>query len=377
MLPETDRGGSNERTEGDTEEPAADVATITHIEKTLWLVALALLVIGCFLVLQPFLSAILSAIVLCFATWPAYAWLLSHVRSTAIASVAMTMLITGIVLLPFLLIGHSLANDIATVAATMNRLLAEGPPAPPDWVRDLPMVGASLHEYWMGAQSDSATVAADLRPHVTRATNWLLTAGVSLGQGLLEVALSLIIAFFVYCDGRALGRQLSRTTERFIGPRAKSLIDLAGDTTRGVIYGILGTALAQGALAALGFFVAGVPGALFLGFLTFILSFVPMGPPLVWLPAGIWLIATGDYWWGGALLAYGVGVISLVDNFLKPYFISREGKLPFLLVFLGVLGGLLAFGFIGIFIGPVLLALGFSLAREWSTAKAEPKAPAA
>jgi predicted PurR-regulated permease PerM len=97
---------------------------------------------------------------------------------------------------------------------------------------------------------------------------------------------------------------------------------------------------------------------------------------LVWLPAGIWLIATGEYWWGGALLAYGVGVISLIDNFLKPYFISREGKLPFLLVFLGVLGGLLAFGLVGIFIGPVLLALGFSLAKEWSTGEAESEAAA-
>lgn len=359
----------------DTDEPS--LMSITQIEKILWLVALALLAVGCFLVLQPFLSAILSAIVICFATWPAYAWLLSHVRSAALASVVMTLVITGIFLLPFLLIGRSLANDVAVVAATMNQLLAEGAPPPPDWIREIPMVGTSLHDYWVGAQSDSATVAADLRPHVNRATNWLLAAGVGLGQGLLEVTLSLIIAFFLYCDGRALGRHLSRTTERFIGPRAKSLIDLAGDTTRGVIYGILGTALAQGTLAALGFFVAGVPGALFLGFLTFILSFVPMGPPLVWLPAGIWLLAKGEYGWGAALLVYGVSVISLVDNFLKPYFISREGKLPFLLVFLGVLGGLLAFGFIGIFIGPVLLAIGFSLAKEWSTGKAEPEAPAA
>jgi predicted PurR-regulated permease PerM len=134
--------------------------------------------------------------------------------------------------------------------------------------------------------------------------------------------------------------------------------------------------LAQGALAALGFFVAGVPGALFLGLVTFMLSFIPMGPPLVWLPASIWLIAGGEYVWGGALFVYGAGVISLVDNFLKPFFISRAGKLPFLLVLLGVLGGILAFGFIGIFIGPVLLALGFSLAKEWSTAKAAPEATA-
>jgi predicted PurR-regulated permease PerM len=115
---------------------------------------------------------------------------------------------------------------------------------------------------------------------------------------------------------------------------------------------------------------------LFFGLLTFFLSFVPMGPPLVWVPASIWLMSTGDWVWGGALFLYGLGVISLIDNFLKPYFISREGKLPFLLVFLGVLGGILAFGFIGIFLGPVLLAIGFSLAKEWSTGEVEPHQPA-
>src|SRR4029453_9365082 len=139
------------------------------------------------------------------------------------------------------------------------------------------------------------------------ARNRRLKTGAPLGQGLVEVALSLFIAFFVYRDGRALGRRFSITTERFVGPRAKGLIDLAGDTTRGVVYGILGTALAQGALAALGFFVAGVPGALFLGMLTFLLSFIPMGPPLVWLPPAIWLGVSADDFWGGPLFAFRAG----------------------------------------------------------------------
>jgi predicted PurR-regulated permease PerM len=349
---------------------------ITRAEQLRWLAALVLLVVGCFVVLRPFLSAILWAVILCFSTWPAYAWLLRRSGSATLASTAMTILIAGVLLLPFLLIGRSLAGDIATVAAMTSRLLADGPPAPPDWIQDLPVVGLWLYDYWLSVKSDSTTLAADLRAPVAQAKNWLLKSGASLGQGLIEVALSLFIAFFVYRDGQALGRRFSVTTERFAGARAKGLIDLAGDTTRGVVYGILGTALAQGALAALGFFVAGVPGALFLGLVTFMLSFIPMGPPLVWLPASIWLIAGGEYVWGGALFVYGAGVISLVDNFLKPFFISRAGKLPFLLVLLGVLGGILAFGFIGIFIGPVLLALGFSLAKEWSTAKAAPEATA-
>lgn len=349
---------------------------ITRLEQLRWLAALALLVVGCFVVLRPFLTAILWAVILCFSTWPAYAWLLRRTGSAAIASTAMTLLIAGVLLLPFLLIGHSLARDVAVVAANTSRLLAEGPPAPPDWIRDLPIVGLWLYDYWVSMKTDSAALAADLRLPIAQARNWLLKTSTSLGQGLIEVALSLFIAFFVYRDGRALSRRLSITTQRFLGPRGKSLIDLAGHTTRGVVYGILGTALAQGALAALGFFVAGVPGALFLGLLTFMLSFIPMGPPLVWMPAAIWLVMGGDYVWGGALFLYGAGVISLVDNFLKPFFISRAGKLPFLLVMLGVLGGVLAFGFIGIFIGPVLLALGFSLAKEWSTARAAPEGTA-
>jgi predicted PurR-regulated permease PerM len=347
-----------------------------RVEQIVALAALGLLALGCFFVLRPFLSAILWAIILCFSTWPLYLWFLRNTRNATIAAIAMTILVAAIFVLPFAIIGPGLAQDIVAVAASVNRMLEEGPPAPPDWARDLPLIGSSLYDYWVSAQTDTAAFAADLRIYINQATNWLLETGVTLGQGIIEVVLSLIIAFFVYRDGRVLGQHLSTTTERFVGPRAKSLIDLAGDTTRGVIYGILGTALAQGALAAIGFFVAGVPGALFFGLLTFFLSFVPMGPPLVWLPVSIWLMSTGDWVWGGALFLYGLGVISLIDNFLKPYFISREGKLPFLLVFLGVLGGILAFGFIGIFLGPVLLAIGFSLAKEWSAGEVEPHEPA-
>lgn len=342
--------------------------TKRRVEQIVALTALALLALGCFFVLRPFLSAILWAIILCFSTWPLYVWFLGKTGRATIAAVGMTSLVAAIFVLPFVLIGPSLARDIGAAAQAVTQLLAQGPPAPPDWSKDLPVIGSSLYDYWSAAQMDTAQFATDLKPYVSDATNWLLQTGASLGQGLIEVVFSLIIAFFVYRDGRLLGEHLSTATERFIGARAKSIIDLAGDTTRGVIYGILGTALAQGALAAVGFFVSGVPGALFLGLMTFLLSFIPMGPPVVWLPAGLWLLSQGQYWWGGGLLLYGVGVISLVDNFLKPYFISREGKLPFLLVFLGVIGGILAFGFIGIFIGPVLLAIGFSLAKEWSTA---------
>jgi predicted PurR-regulated permease PerM len=133
-----------------------------------------------------------------------------------------------------------------------------------------------------------------------------------------------------------------------------------------VIYGIVGTGLAQGVAAAIGFLIAGVPGAPLLGFITFFLSIVPVGPPLLWIGATVWLFNQGQPGWAVFMAVWGFFVVSGIDNIVKPLLISRGTKLPFVLVLLGVLGGILAFGFIGIFLGPTLLAVGFNLARRWA-----------
>ena len=153
---------------------------------------------------------------------------------------------------------------------------------------------------------------------------------------------------------------------RLIGSRARQFIAVAGGTIQGVVYGILGTALAQGVLAGIGFSIVRVPGALFLGLLTFFMSLIPMGPPFVWVPAVVWLVAQQRY--GAAIFMgiWGMFVISGIDNIVKPYLISRGSNLPFILVFLGVIGGLAAFGFLGVFLGPVLLAVGYTLLLTWN-----------
>ena len=135
---------------------------------------------------------------------------------------------------------------------------------------------------------------------------------------------------------------------------------------RGVVLGILGTALVQGVLAGIGFWIAGIQAAPLLGFVTFLLSPVPIGPPLVWVPAGLWLINSGETGWGVFVLLWGVLVVSTIDNVIKPLIISRGSDLPFVMVLLGVLGGVVAFGFIGVFLGPVLLAVGYALLQEWA-----------
>ena len=189
--------------------------------------------------------------------------------------------------------------------------------------------------------------------------------------GLLQLALAVLVAFFLYRDGEAAAAKIERMTSRIGGSRGRHLLTVAGSTVTSVVYGILGTALAQGLVAGIGFLIAGVPGAALLGFATFLLSVVPVGPPLIWIPAAIWLFVQGFTGWAIFMGLWGLLVISMVDNVLKPMIISRGSHLPFMLVLLGVLGGVAAFGFVGIFLGPTLLAVGYRMVNEWVDGEVE------
>jgi predicted PurR-regulated permease PerM len=180
------------------------------------------------------------------------------------------------------------------------------------------------------------------------------------------MALSIFITFFLFRDGVAVGQRLTAAIERIGGERGGHLLTVAGKTIRGVVYGILGTALAQAVAAGIGFLIAGVPGAAFLALLTFFASVVPVvGTGLVWVPAAAWLFQQGSTGWAIFMLIWGFGVANL-DNVVKPWLISQGSDMPFILIFFGVLGGALAFGFVGVFLGPTLLAVGFRLVEEWS-----------
>jgi len=227
-------------------------------------------------------------------------------------------------------------------------------------------VGEKLHAFWLAAATDTSLLIEPLQRALPEMSKWLLSHGIALGNGVLQLSLSVFILFFLYRDGEVLAQRMDTAMQRIGGERARSLLKLAGSTVKGVVYGILGTAIAQGILAGIGFLIAGVPGALLLGLITFFLSVVPMGPPLLWIPAAAWLYFQGETGWAIFLVVWGVAVVSSVDNFLKPYLISQGASMPFILVLLGVLGGLVAFGFVGVFLGPTLLAVGYSLAREWT-----------
>jgi predicted PurR-regulated permease PerM len=222
-------------------------------------------------------------------------------------------------------------------------------------------------EHWQALSTDRAKLIEESRRLIEPMSALLLVIGKVLVGGLLALALSVLIALFFFRDGESIARNLSAMVERVAGERGQRLLVLAGATVRGVVYGILGTALVQGVMAGIGFLIAGVPGAGMLALLTFFLSVVPVGPPLIWVPAMLWLFHQGSTGWALFMLVWGIGVSS-VDNVVKPWLISQGSDMPFLLILFGVLGGALTFGFIGVFLGPTLLAVGYRLVSEWAAA---------
>ncbi len=341
--------------------------TQKQIEALLLIALVGLLALGSFLVLLPFLSALLWASILCFATWPVFQRLTGWLggRRTLAASV-MCLAVTAFLVAPFIIVGASLADNVANLSRLLQSALANASPNPPQWLSGVPLVGDKLVELWLSATTNADSLLQQLRGALPAVSKWALTHGLALGHGVLQLVLSVFVAFFVYRDGVSLAERLETGVSRLAGTRGEALLKLAGGTVKGVVYGILGTALAQGILAGIGFMIAGVPGALLLGLLTFFLSIVPMGPPLLWIPAAIWLYYQGHTGMAIFLGLWGALVVSSVDNFLKPYLISQGAAMPFILVLFGVLGGLAAFGFLGVFLGPTLLAVAYSLLRDWT-----------
>jgi predicted PurR-regulated permease PerM len=315
----------------------------------------------------PFVSALLWGMVLSVSSWPLYrrlVRLLGGRRTLAAALMALAMIC--VILFPFVIVGATLGENVKELTAATRRWMDAGPPAPPEWLAKVPGIGQRATEYWQSLAADSSKLFEAAKRVIEPVSGWLLSVGLALGRGLLQLALSILVAFFLFRDGGKVAERLGSAVRRIGGERGPHLLEVAGNTVRGVVYGILGTALVQAVVAGIGFVIAGVPGAGLLALLTFFLSVVPVGPPLIWLPAALWLFHQGSTGWGIFMLIWGVGVSSL-DNFVKPWLISQGSAMPFLLIFFGVIGGALAFGFIGVFIGPTLLAVGYRLVEEWGS----------
>ncbi len=342
----------------------------SQLEQRLGWAFLLLLLVGCFMVMQPFVSALLWALVRSFSLWPLHRRLVRHLGGRrSLAAIVITVGLLLVILLPFVIVGATLADNVQQLTGATRRWIEAGPPAPPAWLSKVPLVGQKATTEWQELAADSSKLLEQAKRLLEPASIWLLKSGFALTKGLLELTLSILISFFFLRDGSRLAETLIIGIRRIAGDRGERLLEAAGKTVRGVVYGILGTALVQAVLAGIGYLIAGVPGAPLLALLTFFLCIVPaVGAPIIWIPAALWLFHIGSPGRAVFMVVWGIGVSSL-DNVVKPWLISHGSDMPFILIFFGVLGGALAFGFIGLFIGPTLLALGYKLVAEWFATK--------
>ena len=330
------------------------------------LAAVVMIVVACYLVLHPFIPALLFAAVVCSATWPLYVRLRKVLWGRpALAAMVMTLLLILLLIGPAVLLAVNLTDNVSALLEASKAIINGGPIKPPAWVREIPVVGDMLADYWQRLASSGESLATQWNGLVAPARNFLLGAGKAAGEGLLQLLLASFIGFFFYRDGEALILAVSKALDKIAGSLGQEVLETIDNTVTGVIHGIFGTALVQALVALAGFLIAGVPAAFLLAVATFFLSVVPIGPPLVWGGATVWLLYNGQVGWAIFMALWGFLAISTIDNVVKPYLISRSSNLPLLLIVLGVFGGVLAFGFIGLFIGPPVLAIGLTLVQLW------------
>ncbi len=318
-------------------------------------------------VLRPFIGPAIWATMVVVASWPLMLQIqhrLFNRRSLAVA--VMTLLLLLLFVVP-------LALAIVTIVGNADRLIDWAkmaaelhlPPVPPQWLVDLPMVGGALERGWQQATAlGMHDLLPKLTPYAGDATRWFVAQVGSVGFLLLQFLLTVVIAAVMYSGGEEAADLVRRFARRLGGERGAGVIDLAGGAIRGVALGVGGTALAQAVVSGLGLLIAGVPVAGLLTALTFMLCIAQIGPVLVLVPATVWAF-WADNTVGGVLLIVVTVVVTTLDNVLRPLLIRMGADLPLLLIFSGVIGGLLAFGLVGIFIGPVVLAVAYTLLEAW------------
>ncbi|HUO04266.1 MAG TPA: AI-2E family transporter [Candidatus Binataceae bacterium] len=330
--------------------------------------AVAALAVACALILLPFISAGLWAAILCFTTWPLFAQLNVKLggRRTLAATIA-TLILSGIIIAPVAILASKLSSNLTEIIAATHELVKSGPPGPPSWVASIPLVGPSLADRWNVLSESNAQWLSAIAAVLPSLKDALLGSGRAVGAGVFQIVLSVVLVFIFYRNGESTAKRLQATVDRIGGERGGHLLEVAGITIRAVVYGVLGAALVQGILAGGAIMIAGVPGAVLLGFAIFVVAMIPGGPLVVGTIPVLWLYYHGFVTWA-IFIAVWMMIVGNLDNFVRPYLINRGGsQTPLILIVFGILGGAMTFGIIGLFLGPTLLAIGYTMFDEWSS----------
>ena len=315
-------------------------------------------------VLRPFVAPMAWAAILAYVSWPLYRRVRDRTGRPTLAAGLFTAGVAVALLLPLGWILVTIASEATHLVTLLHDWLAAGAPLPA-WVTASPLVAARVEEIRQTPFLDPAKLGENVARFGGQVSSQLVEIASGVVRNLATLILTLGVLVFFYLEGESMSRQVRRLAPVFFPHAPAGFLDQVGAVIRAVVFGLVGTALVQGVLAGIGLALAGVPSPAFFGFATVILSFVPGGPPLVWGGATIWLFVAGHRAAALGLLLWGALVVSSIDNVLRPILISGPTRIPFLLVFFGVLGGLAAFGLVGLFVGPVILSLAFTLLAEF------------
>jgi predicted PurR-regulated permease PerM len=341
--------------------PSRDLPRIT-----LAVLFIGLMIVASLWVLRPFIAATIWAATVVVATWPLLLGLQSRFggrRGLAVAVMTGAMLLLLVV--PLVLAVGTIVDYADDIVQWAQAAVSAGVPSPPEWVGRMPLIGPRLARQWQRlAATGREELAMQAAPYVRTGVLWVAGRAGDFGAVLVHFLLTVLIAAILYATGETAARGVRRFARRLAGERGDASVVLAGQAIRAVALGVVVTALVQSAAAGIGLLIVGFPYAAVLTAIILILCIAQLGPLLVLGPAVFWLYWSGDAVWGTVLLVWSLPV-AVLDNVLRPMLIKRGADLPLLLIFAGVLGGLVSFGIIGLFVGPVILAVTYRLLESW------------
>ena len=318
-----------------------------------------------FTVLQPFIVPLIWGGILAYVSWPLNQRMLGAVRGRAgLAALFTSLIVTLIIIVPLIWLVLAVRSEALSAYGEVQRVLATHPVLP-QALRDLPWIGPWAQDLLNQLSQDPAAIKDQLVLALEQSSVEMSRLIGGVGRNVAKLFFAVLSMFFLLRDGPRLLREARAILEGILGPRVHDYLDAIGSTTQAVVYALILGALAQGAVAGVGYWIFGVKAPVLAGALTVLIALIPFGAPLVWGSLAIWMLVIGNLWSGIGLLVWGALAVSWVDNIVRPLVISNATQMPFLLVVFGVLGGVLAFGLVGLFIGPVLLAVSLAIWREW------------
>jgi predicted PurR-regulated permease PerM len=330
---------------------------------------IAVLAAGSFWILHPFLSAILWAAIIVVATWTVMLRVQAWCGGRRwVAVTVMTAALLLVFFLPFTIAVLSIFERADEIVAWVRSLSTFSIAQPPEWVARIPLIGAHIDHRWRELSTlQPEVLSSQLTPYVKKIVTWFMAKAGNVGILLLNFLFTVIIAAILYTNGEKAAQGMRLVANRLAGRMGDEAVVLAGQAVKGVALGVVLTALVQSVLGGIGLAVAGIPATVILTGIMFLLCVAQLGPFLVLIPSVIWLYWSGQPFWGTALLAWSIPVL-ILDNIMRPILIKKGADLPLVLIFAGVIGGLIAFGVVGLFIGPVLLAVTYTLLQSWVSA---------